>query len=300
MKIGALGEGMIELSGTPLTKRWGGDTLNTAVYMARQLGSTHPVHYLTALGQDALSGELAEAWASEGVRIDRIVRLQGRTPGLYLVETDAAGERRFHYWRSDSAARHWLASWPDFGRLFDGLDAVYLSGITLALCDAECRERLIDALAALRARGGRVWFDNNFRPLLWSAQDARQAYAPLYALADIALVTEDDETRVFGDAGDVMIDRIRTAGCAEVIVKRGPQPAVLALGRQRVEVAARPVNHVVDTCAAGDAFAAAYLAARVTGADPVAAAHAGHDLAAIVIQHPGAIAPLSAMPRTAA
>jgi hypothetical protein len=38
---------------------------------------------------------------------------------------------------------------------------------------------------------------------------------------------------------------------------------------------------VVDTTAAGDSFAAAYLAARLGGVDPVAAARAGHALAGV-------------------
>jgi len=45
----------------------------------------------------------------------------------------------------------------------------------------------------------------------------------------------------------------------------------------------------VDTTAAGDSFAGAYLAARLSGASAVAAATAGADLAGRVIQHRGAI-----------
>ena len=46
--------------------------------------------------------------------------------------------------------------------------------------------------------------------------------------------------------------------------------------------------------AAGDSFNAAYLAARLAGADPLAAARAGHRLAGVVIQHRGAIVPREA------
>jgi 2-dehydro-3-deoxygluconokinase len=62
------------------------------------------------------------------------------------------------------------------------------------------------------------------------------------------------------------------------------------------EVAAEPVDDVVDTTAAGDSFAAAYLAARLNGVDPVTAAKAGHRLAGAVVRHRGAIIPRSAMP----
>jgi 2-dehydro-3-deoxygluconokinase len=53
---------------------------------------------------------------------------------------------------------------------------------------------------------------------------------------------------------------------------------------------------VVDTTAAGGSFAAAYIAARLDGADPVAAARAGHTLGGVVVCYPGAIIPREAMP----
>ena len=56
---------------------------------------------------------------------------------------------------------------------------------------------------------------------------------------------------------------------------------------------------VVDTTAAGDSFSAAYIAARLAGAEPAEAARAGHRLGGVVVCYPGAIIPRSAMPATA-
>ena len=71
---------------------------------------------------------------------------------------------------------------------------------------------------------------------------------------------------------------LRTAGVARLI-KADPMTAA-----------------VVDTTAAGDSFAAAYVAARLAGLEPVDAARAGHRLAGVVVCHPGAIIPKAAMP----
>ena len=62
------------------------------------------------------------------------------------------------------------------------------------------------------------------------------------------------------------------------------------------EVAPEPVKDVVDTTAAGDSFGAAYMAARLSGKDPQAAAKAGHRLAGAVIRVRGAIIPVDGMP----
>ena len=52
-------------------------------------------------------------------------------------------------------------------------------------------------------------------------------------------------------------------------------------------------KEVVGTTAAGDSFAAAYLTARLSGANPVDAARAGHRLAGVVVGYRGAIIPRS-------
>ena len=57
-KIAVIGECMIELSekNGAVNRGFGGDTLNTSVYIARQTdASALSVHYVTALGTDAFS-----------------------------------------------------------------------------------------------------------------------------------------------------------------------------------------------------------------------------------------------------
>src|SRR5207244_10543509 len=81
---------------------YGGDTFNTAVYLAR---AGVPVAYATALGDDPYSDGLLAFANAEGVQRDLVVRVPSRMPGLYLIETDAQGERRFYYWRDTSPAR---------------------------------------------------------------------------------------------------------------------------------------------------------------------------------------------------
>jgi 2-dehydro-3-deoxygluconokinase len=299
----AIGECMIELqrSSNGMDYRFGGDTLNAAVYMARMLDPEQvKVAYVTALGADGMSDEMCASWQDEGIDTGCVLRLPDRLPGIYMIETDPSGERRFHYWRKDSAARHWLEA-PDAGKVLLRLAAarmVYLSGISLAILSPADRELLIAALAQCRAAGGSVVFDNNYRPRLWeSAAEAAEVYRRVLAHCDIALLTLDDEQALFGP-GDAAaaIERTRALGVGEVVVKRGGEPCVVWAGGRAVEVAPAPVAEVVDTTAAGDSFGAAYLASRLSGQEPEAAARAGHRLAGTVIRHRGAIIPRDAMP----
>ena len=97
-----------------------------------------------------------------------------------------------------------------------------------------------------------------------------------------------------GEGHDGLLARIASP---EAVLKLAEPASIVRSGGASHEVRAEPVtNPVVDTTAAGDSFAAAYLAARLDGADPVEAARAGHHLAGVVVCYPGAIIPRSAMP----
>ncbi len=300
-RAAAIGECMVELSPRPgglYGLGFGGDTLNTAVYMAR-LGVA--VDYLTALGDDPFSERMLEGWRAENVGVGQVRRLAGRLPGLYLIETDPRGERRFSYWRERAPARELfgLPDTPAIAEAIAGYDLVYLSGISLSLYGVEGRRVLMAALDAQRARGGRVAFDSNYRPRNWpDPGTARAAMTDLLARADIALVSFDDERALWGDAQPIAAARrIAALGPAEVVVKNGPDPAVVLAGTAAPElVIPERALTAVDTTAAGDSFNAAYLAARLKGVAPLDAARAGHRLAAAVIRHPGAIIPREAMP----
>lgn len=304
-RIASIGECMIELSETAETgsgamrRTFGGDTLNTAVYLARGLAvSATPaeVHYVTALGDDPFSGEMLQAWAAEGLATGLVFRLPGKLPGLYIIRTDAAGERTFHYWRSAAAARELFRA-KQAATLADrlrGFDLIYLSGITLGILDKASRERLFALLQTLRQAGSRIAFDTNYRPRLWRNRvEAQQAVNRLLGLADLALPTFDDESALFGDMSpEATAARLRGLGVTEVVVKCGAEPCLVsAEGGAAQRIAGDRVARPVDTTAAGDSFNGAYLAARLGGAAPAAAAAAGHRLAAKVIATKGAIIP---------
>jgi 2-dehydro-3-deoxygluconokinase len=300
MRVACIGECMVELRELPdglLSRGYGGDTLNTAVYLAR-LGVE--VDYVTALGDDPLSEEMLAGWRAEGVGTGLVPRLPGRLPGLYVIQTDPTGERRFLYWRDRAPARE-LFGLPETEALVEalaGYDWLYLSGISLSLYGEAGRERLFATLDRARGRGGRVAFDTNFRPRGWPDPGVAQAaYRHAFERADLMLASTEGLELLFGEAGLAEVQGY--AGRAELALKQaGPACRVLAGGAD-VVVAAEPATDVVDTTAAGDSFAAAYLAARLAGVGPADAARAGHRLAGAVVRHRGAIIPRAAMPEDA-
>lgn len=287
--VTVIGEAMLELSrgtGDGWTLGYGGDVINTAIHLAR---SGDRVRLASAMGTDPMSAELCAAWEAEGVDTVLVLRAADRLPGLYAIETDASGERSFHYWRGEAAARR-MFDLPGSAEMVAQAaqsDLLYFSLITLAILPDEGREALLDLCARVRAGGGKVAFDGNYRARLWSdAATACHWRDRAIAVSDMGLPTLADEVEM-GAADDAQDAAARWgAGQGrEVVVKLGGDGCLV----DGVVVPVPQMVPVIDSSGAGDAFNGGYLHARLTGATPVDAALAGHRLAGWNIGRRGAI-----------
>src|SRR6266567_6671312 len=242
-KVACIGECMVELKqadGGLFSRGYGGDTLNTAVYLAR-LGAG--ADYITALGDDPLSEEMVAGWAAEGVGTERVVRLRGKLPGLYMIQTDDEGERRFFHWRDSAAARS-LMDLPETPEILSALasyDVVYLSAITLSLYSPEGRARLFAAIKRARERGTRFAFDTNFRARGWPDPDiARAVFREAFESSDIVLASLEDLLPLYPDESDgQLLERIR---CNEVVLKLLTPAAIVRFEGVSKEVRAEPLT----------------------------------------------------------
>jgi 2-dehydro-3-deoxygluconokinase len=271
----------------------GGDTFNTAIYLAR---AGVNVSFATALGDDPYSESILALAAAEGISADLVLRAAGRLPGLCLVENGPSGERSGRYWREGSPVGE-LFELPDWMRVAESLLAaklIYFSGITLSLFSTTGIGRFLAVLEVARQQGVKVAFDGNFRPRGWNGDLARTRTVFIETLkrVDIALPTFDDEAVLWGDPSpEATVARLQAFGIGEIVVKNGPNSALVAGSASQEFVPVPEVVIPVDTTAAGDGFNAGYLAARLEGRDPAQAAGAAHRLAGDVIRHPGALLP---------
>jgi 2-dehydro-3-deoxygluconokinase len=300
-RVVAVGEAMIELirgSDGRFGLSCNGDTFNTAIYLAR---AGVNVAYATALGDDRHSDRMVALAAAESIDTDLILRVPGRVPGLTLVDSGEAGEPSYSHWRDTSPARDLfeLPGWPAIAEGLTAARMIYFSGITLSLYSNTGLGRFIATLELARKSGAKVVFDGNFRPKGWRGDLARTRTVYVEALkrVDIALPAYDDEAVLWGDPSpDATVDRLQAFGIGEIAVKNGPHSALVASDSTREFVPVLEVVEPLDATAAGDSFNAAYLAARLAGDSPAAAASAGHKLAAQKIRHRGAIMPRASAP----
>ena len=288
MKFCFIGEAMIEISGNADNCKMGfaGDTLNTAVHLAR---FGHEVSYFTAIGNDDFSNDFVKFLARENVAADLIVRHPTRHMGLYTIKLDNKGERTFQYWRENSAAKEVLTN-SEVTQLVERLshyDYVCFSLISVAILSQDDRNKLFGLCAELRANGVKIVFDGNYRPKLWQSRKETQKCRDIaISQCDIGLPTFEDEVAVSGfNSIEECADFWHQTGARELVVKDGAGGCLVNSKRVLPDKELNPI----DTSGAGDAFNAGYLSARANGKGPEIAAKNGHSLAGWVIMNKGAI-----------
>jgi 2-dehydro-3-deoxygluconokinase len=290
----SIGECMVELmqaEGNLLRKGYAGDSFNTAYYARLFLPEDWSVDYFTAVGTDTVSDEMLAFIENTGVGTRYIRRIEGRSPGLYMIHLKD-GERSFSYWRSVSAAKLLADDARHLRMAIEASDILVFSGITLAILAPSAAETLLLELRRAKAAGKLVVFDPNIRPRLWDDRHYMLETISAGARASrLVMPSFDDEAAHFGDADiAATIARYRGLGVENLVVKDGAKGVTLSFGDDKAEfVPSAKVDKIVDTTSAGDSFNGAFLARYAAGGDPVAAARFAAKTAAAVIQHHGAL-----------
>lgn len=255
----------------------GGAESNVAMHTAR-LGI--PTAWVSAVGDDALGVRVRDEVARHGVDVRWVVQDPQAPTGVYFKDP---GHGVLYYRRGSAASRMSPSTVADVP--LEDADIVHVSGITAALSPS-CAQ-LLDVIARRVVAGhGILSVDVNHRAALWRPGAAAPALLALAQRADLVFVGRDEAEVLWGtadaDAVRALIDRP-----ARVVVKDGDVGATefhrTGNADARTFVPAVP-THVVEAVGAGDAFAAGYLAAQLTGADAAGRLTAGHHRAHLVLQ----------------
>jgi fructoselysine 6-kinase len=227
----------------------GGNAFNVAVELARR---GYQVGYFGAIGDDRHGELIAEAALAARVDVSRMLRVSGPT-GKTVVARDPSGERRFvseddgvaSTYRLDDASGDEVSRhrWAHFSRQPD----------------------LARWAPVLRARGTRCSCDLG----LDGGIDLLHELAPAL---DVVFLSSSASR---GRSGQELLEQAIAAGASLAVVTLGPEGSIAASATEHWRADAEPVDHVVDTLGAGDAFIAAFIAATLEGCEVGDALRAG-------------------------
>jgi len=304
MKIALVGECMFENRAdcAPVEKNkiyFGGDTVNTAVYLSRLLkGRDAEVYYITRIGDSPRDDGLINALADEAINCSLTEQVKGGITGNYTIHVDPDGERSFTYDRAQAPARELFSNSACF--LLDRIahfDVLYVSGITLAILSQYARQRLLQLMNDMKADGKMVVYDSNHRPLLWeNEKNARDTHIAAFQACTVALPSYEDLQLIFCEnSKDYFFERFRKMEISQIVLKDGDKGVMLLTDGEIRDISLQKVTAPKDTTGAGDSFNAGFLSVILSGGGISDAVMSGHRLAAKVIMHFGAIIPQAAM-----
>lgn len=249
----------------------GGSAANvarTAAALARTAGCPAPaVRFIGNVGDDPLGAQLIDALADDGIDV-RITR-RGRT-GSVVVLVEPGGERTMLPDRA--GALEFAIDDAGADAVLAGAAWLHLTSYSFVLEPLATNVRRLFAAARRAAIG--VSLDTSSTGII-ETYGVERFGALLAELApDVLFANESEAALLAGQpVGGIYV------------IKRGGEPAeVRQPGVPVVLVPAEPLAEVVDSTGAGDAFAAGYLVATLSGATPVEAVSAGHRAANDVLR----------------
>ncbi|MEY7851783.1 carbohydrate kinase family protein [Natrarchaeobius sp. A-rgal3] len=275
--------------------KFGGSAANVAIALER-LG--FPPLFWTRLGGDGFGDFLAGRLDETAISDRFVVRDPEAKTTLAFVSNDRDGERRFDFYRADTADTRMQAGTVPDEALAD-CSWVHLTGVTLSV--EPSRTATLDLAERASAQGCTVSLDPNARPEMWDGPaEFERVLADALERVDVVKASTED-LELAGFEADAPID------LAEAVTDRGPQTVFLTLGTEGAlayGTAESPIpgrtRHegydvdAVDTTGAGDGFLAGAIASIVAGCtDPERVLATANGVGAVTTTRKGSVAALT-------
>lgn len=253
--------------------RGGGSAANTAAWLA---AAGAEVTLVGRVGDDERGRAAVDELRALGV--DTSVALDADRPtGTCLVLIDPDGERTM---APDAGANDGLAAGDAPDDLLAEAAHLHVAGYALL------REGSRAAARAAIERASRAGIGVSVDPSSSALLDA--GFLELAEGAGLLLPNASEAHALTGQSDPEAAGRALAKRFGEVVVTLGPGGALWTDGEEVLRAAAVEVGRVVDSTGAGDAFAAGFLGARVSGSSTAEALAGGCRLAARAVKAAGA------------
>lgn len=290
--IAIIGECLIELStnGTlaetsTLNKYFGGDTVTTAVAVARLGGN---VTYLTRVGNDGFSEFIISSLQKEGIDTS-LIKTNDEQNGMYIVSRTAGKNELLYYKRKTAAAK---LSIEDISEdCIKKLKLIYSTGVVQSL-SASSRELVREAFKIAKENGVMTAYDPNYTSCFMNSSDTREYFEEIVDYTDVIFLSlKNDAVKLYEiDSMEKVMKYFWDKGVKIVVVKSHVDNGYYTGYNGEISFTNfYNTQKAIDITASGDVFNGGFLYALTNGHTPVEATKFAAVVAGLQTQNYGAI-----------
>ena len=219
--IAIIGECLIELSAngtladtSTLNKYFGGDTVTTAVAIARLGGN---VTYVTKVGNDGFSEFIISSLQKENIDTS-LIKTNEEQNGMYIVSKTQDKKELLYYKRKTAATKLSIEDISE--ECIKKLKLVYSTGVVQSL-SAGARELVRETFKSAKENDVMTAYDPNYTSCFMNSADTKECFEDIAEYTDIVFLSlKNDASRLYEvDSIDKVMKYFWDKGIKIVVIK---------------------------------------------------------------------------------
>ncbi len=290
--IAIIGECLVELSSngtladtSTLNKFFGGDTVTTAVAVARLGGN---VTYLTQVGNDGFSEFILSSLQKENIDTS-LIKSNDEQNGMYIVSRTPEKKELLYYKRKTAATK---LSIDDISEDYiKQLKLIYSTGVVQSL-SASSRELVRESFRIAKENDVLTAYDPNYTSCFMNSTDTKEYFEEIVEFTDIIFLSlKNDAARLYEvDSIDKVVKYFWDKGVKIVVIKSHIDNGYYTGYRGEISFTEfYNSQKAIDTTASGDVFNGGFLYAITNGYAPSEATKFASVVSGLQTQNYGAI-----------
>jgi 2-dehydro-3-deoxygluconokinase len=293
--IAIIGECLIELSAngsladtSTLNKFFGGDTVTTAVAVARLGGN---VTYVTKVGNDGFSEFIISALQKENINTS-LVKTNEEQNGMYIVSHTVDKKEVLYYKRKTAATKLTVDDLPE--ECIKKLKLVYSTGVVQSL-SASSRELVRESFRIAKENDVLTAYDPNYTSCFMNSSDTKEYFEEIIDLTDIVFLSlKNDAIQLYKiESIDKVMNYFWDRGVKIVVIKSHVDNGYYTGYKGDISFTEfYNTQKAIDVTASGDVFNGGFLYAITNGYTPANATKFAAVVSGLQTQNYGAIQPI--------
>ena len=290
--IAVIGECLIELCAngklaetSTLNKFFGGDTVTTAVAIARLGGN---VTYLTKVGNDGFSEFILSSLQKENIDTS-LIKTNEEQNGMYIVSHTLEQKEVLYYKRKTAATKLSIEDFTEEN--IKKLKLIYTTGVVQSL-SASSRELIRESFKIAKENDVLTAYDPNYTSCFMNSADTKEYFEEIIDYTDIVFLSlKNDAVKLYEiESIDKIMEYLWNRGVKIVVIKSHIDNGYYTGYNGDISFTEfYNSQRAIDVTASGDVFNGGFLYALTNGYTPADASKFASIVSGLQTQNYGAI-----------